>query len=378
MVPAASRPALAEAFVADRRGLLRQLGRQLARVADAQLRQARLGRRRMGLHPAERGYAPDPHRAGGARAGQEPAGAVASVAVHHAEQLRRRGRGFRCGRLRLRIGAPVPRQPGGASQRGAPAPRRGAAARPRRHDARHRELRAGAPRQRAELRPRAAPGDARDRSTLHPGRRGERGRRLHQARGGGERQALPDAVRRALLERRPGTGGEPALLRHAGRTVRAARRSVEADLHGRRLRLRLERRRCRAAQSRRSGQLPGDHARGARSRPSAAAAGSRDAQSVHPLDRRGFDRARHLVSRRDHGLQPDAGRASPRRCRPRHLAARRRGSVAVARHRSRRNAPRRRQPPSGPARLRHGVRGHRGDPADHRLPLAGPSRRHRR
>ena len=61
----------------------------------------------------------------------EPAGAVAPVAVHHAEQLRRRGRGFRCGRLRLRIGAPVPRQPGGASQRGAPAPRRGAAARPR-------------------------------------------------------------------------------------------------------------------------------------------------------------------------------------------------------------------------------------------------------
>ena len=136
------------------------------------VRQARLGRRRMGLHPAERGYAPDPHRAGGARAGQEPAGAVAPVAVHHAEQLRRRGRGFRCGRLRLRIGAPVPRQPGGASQRGAPAPRRGAAARPRRHDARHRELRAGAPRQRAELRPRAAPGDARDRSPLHPGRRG--------------------------------------------------------------------------------------------------------------------------------------------------------------------------------------------------------------
>ena len=127
-----------------------------------------------------------------------------------------------------------------------------------------------------------------------------------------------------------------------------------------------------------SGQLPGDHARGSRPRPPAAAAGSRNAQSVHPLDRRGFDRARDLVSRRDHGLQPDAGRASPRRRRPRHLAARRRGSVVVARHRCRRNAPRRRQPPSGPTRLRHRVRGDRGDPADHRLPLAGPSRGHRR
>ena len=41
----------------DRRRLLRQLGGQLVRLAEAQLRQARLGDRRVGVHPEQRGHA---------------------------------------------------------------------------------------------------------------------------------------------------------------------------------------------------------------------------------------------------------------------------------------------------------------------------------
>ena len=317
--------------------------------------------------PGQRGLAAAPHRSKGARPSREPSAGVTPGAVHHAQQLRRRrrrlgGRTFDAAVMRgsspIRWRAPTPF----ASSR------RGPEVRARRHDARPRGLRrvaaATGARLRAQLRDAMhSIGQAR-----HPGRRrGDDDAYVRRA-ATDQRRALPDALRRALSQGDPGPIASQHFYVTQARRIRVARPAVEADPHDRRLRLRLERRRSGRTRTGRTNFDFQEMMRAARG-PTAAASALRSgvAQSVHDVDRRGLHRPPALVSRRHHRVQRDARRPSARRGRPRALAPRRRGSVAVERASTADGIARcRRQPAPHAAGLRRRVRRHRRDPRSSR------------
>ena len=138
-----------------------------------------------------------------------------------------------------------------------------------------RELRSGAAVAGAFVRARAARRDALHGQARDASHRGRRSGCVHPARGRDQRQAVPDALRRALRDGRARPHREPALLRRTGAALRPTRPSVEADPDDRRVRLRLERRRGDREASGGRVRLPGNDARGTRSHAAAARASIR-------------------------------------------------------------------------------------------------------
>ena len=180
-------------------------------------------------------------------------------------------------------------------------------------------------------------------SSHHRGAAGRSAGRLARALRGRERSGVSHGVRRALRQGRRRAGGEPGLVREGRPAGAGARAPEQGDSRGRRVRLRLERRRARRLRHR--DDLPGrddGRARPRRRRPLRLGL----AQSLPRVDRPRLDRPRRLVPRCRDGLQPAARRrrrsASPAtRCGDSAPRIRRCGACSATR------PARTRPPPSG-------------------------------